>query len=166
MTLKARDAMNTDIETIRSDASLPELERKLIQDGVSGYPVVDDNVLRGVVSHSDILRQLCVERSEAEVAAGFYEDGAGIETPLPAAEWISETIGREIDELSVSDVMAKNLIAVTPDTPLLDVARKIVQYRIHRILVTEDNQLCGLITSGDFVRLFLAGRIGEVDQPT
>lgn len=161
MPLTARDAMRSDVETIRSDASLPELERRLIQEKISGFPVVDDNVLRGVVSRSDVLRRLCVERSEAEEAVGFYDYGAGIDIPLSAADWVSETVGREIDELRVSDVMTENLIAVTPDTPLLVVAKKIMEHQIHRILVHDDNVLCGLITTSDFVRLFVDGRLRE-----
>ena len=164
MTLTASEAMESDVETIRSDATVPELEKRLIQEQVSGLPVVDDGVLRGVVSHSDVLRQLCVERSEAEVASAFYEDGAGIDVPLANADWVSETIGREIDELYVKDVMATKLISVTPETPLLEVAKKLVDNNIHRILVTEDNQLCGIITSSSFVQLFVDGRIAAAES--
>jgi CBS domain-containing protein len=153
--------MKREVKTIRSDMPLSELERKLIGENVSGFPVVDDGVLRGVISRSDILRQLCTERSEAEVAAGFYEDGAGIDVPLPAADWISETIGREIDDLRVSDVMVKKLITVQPTASLQEVAKKMVQHHIHRILVTEDQQLRGIITNTDFARLFADGRIVE-----
>ena len=50
------DVMVRDVEVIRSDADIHELEKKLLQDGIHGMPVVDENdTLVGVVSQTDLV---------------------------------------------------------------------------------------------------------------
>ena len=127
MELLVEEVMNRNIKSVRPDVMLPDLERRFVNDKVSGLPVVDEGTLRGVVSRSDVLRHLCRERSDAEVASGFYQDGYGSEMPLPTAEWISESVGKQMDHLRVRDVMIRQLITVAPLDSLLDAARKIIQ---------------------------------------
>lgn len=161
MPLTAHDIMTTDVSTIPSNATIAELERRLIGECVSGFPVVDDGVLRGVVSRSDILRRVCFERAEAEVATGFYEAGANTSVTESVADWVSETVGREVDELAVRDVMVSKLITVAPATPILDVGKLLLEHKIHRLLVTDDGQLKGLITGSSFVHLLVDGALLE-----
>jgi CBS domain-containing protein len=56
----ARDVMATKVQTVASGMSVGELERELIARRVSGFPVVDDEALVGVVSRSDIVRAIVV----------------------------------------------------------------------------------------------------------
>jgi CBS domain-containing protein len=54
----------------------------------------------------------------------------------------------------VEEVMTRELISVTPDTPVRDVARAIRDGRVHRVLVLNSQQrLLGIISAFDFVRL-------------
>jgi CBS domain-containing protein len=160
MDLTTRDVMRSHVKTVRPDLTLPDLEREFGNQKVNGFAVVDEGTLLGVVSRADVLRRLCDERSTAETASGFYEDGSGIDAPLPAPTWISETVGKHLDHLRVSDVMARQLITVSPSQPLREAARVMQQHGIHRILVTDDRRLVGVISSFDFVRLYASGRIG------
>lgn len=159
MDLVAAEVMNTKVISVRPDLTIPELERRLVDEKVGGFPVVDEGTLCGVVSRSDVLRHLCAERSSAEVATGFYKDGYTIDVPATLSEWVSKSVGVNLDRLRVNDVMARHLIAVSPADSLLDVAKTMKQHKIHRVLVTENRRLVGVITSFDFVRLYADARI-------
>lgn len=47
-------------------------------------------------------------------------------------------------------------IEVRPDAPIADVAERMVNNRIHHIVVAENGAMKGIVSSLDFVRLFMA----------
>lgn len=160
MSLSARDVMQTGVRVVRADLTLPELERRFLDERVSGFPVVDGGRLVGIVSRSDVVRQLCVERSEAEILSAYYLDLSGFEeSPAEDLAAIASRVGQGIEDKTVRDVMSESLITVAPSDPLPEVARALVEHRIHRLPVTEGEVLVGIVTSLDFVRLFADGRV-------
>jgi len=59
----------------------------------------------------------------------------------------------------VRDLMSGSPITVSPDDSLSDVAKVLVDRRIHRVIVTSGEKLEGIITSLDLVRLFAENRV-------
>ncbi len=50
----------------------------------------------------------------------------------------------------VADFMSKDVVSVTPDTPLEEVVSLFSQHRIHRLLVVDDNgRLAGIVAWSD-----------------
>lgn len=154
-TLCARDVMRTEVQTVTPATSLSELEQLLVNEGISGAPVVNDGELAGVVSRSDILRQLVEQREVARELAGFYDD--------VRSEWESEDvetlISTELESMRVGEVMTTDLITVAPSLPLKDLAKLMTKHRVHRVLVTEGNSLRGLISTTDLVATIADGRL-------
>jgi len=158
MATTARDLMTTKVQTVRPDMTLPDLERALLEARVSGFPVVSNGRLVGVISRSDIVRQLAVEQSVAEITSG-YQLGLDTTPEIPDPEVIGEAVGRRMEDLRIEDVMVRAWIGVPPDAPLRDVARRLVEHRIHRLLVVEDDRLLGIVTSLDIVRVVAEGTL-------
>ena len=46
-------------------------------------------------------------------------------------------------------------ITVSPDTPISDVARLMIESSIHHVVVTDSEGIAGVVSSLDFVRTFL-----------
>ncbi len=46
-------------------------------------------------------------------------------------------------------------ISVTADTPISEVARLMVERKIHHVVVTKDDGIVGVVSSLDFVRTFV-----------
>jgi CBS domain-containing protein len=112
------------------------------------------------VSRSDVVRGLCVERAEAEYLSAYYLDLSGFEASPPEdLAAIAARVGERIEHKTVREVMSRNLITVAPGDPLSEVARTLVERRIHRLPVTEGEVLVGIVTSLDFARLFADGRV-------
>jgi len=59
---------------------------------------------------------------------------------------------RETEGLTVREIMTTEMITVTPDTPLSDAARILVEQRISGLPVTgDDGKLVGVVTEADFL---------------
>ena len=123
--------------------------------------MVEDSQMVGVVSRSDIIRQLVVEQTLAEEASDYYRGrlkSTGVESSL---EDIGHRLGHRFDKLKVSDVMIRKVVSVSPSESIPGAAQIMVNRRIHRLPVLDNGKLVGVITAFDLARwvaaLSLAG---------
>lgn len=120
------DIMTRDPITVRDVASLNEARRRAQGAHISGLPVVDgaDRVI-GVISQSDL------------VAEARYDDDA----PMSRVR-------------RVADVMARPAVTIGAWAPLRVAARLMLDYRVHRLVVVDEEQRpVGVLSTTDFVRL-------------
>ena len=162
-TLNVRDLMHVRIHTVSSDMPLAELEQEFVAKGGGGFPVVDGELMVGVVSRSDVVRQLDVERQLAEHTSDFYWDQAGFhEEPAKSIDQITSRVGQRIEDLHVRDLMSTHLVVVSVDDSLTVLAQKFLDHHIHRVLVIDNGRLAGIVSTLDLVRLFAEKRVGLV----
>lgn len=160
MDLIATEVMRQHVQTVPASMPLPDLERAFVEVGVSGFAVVEGDQVVGVVSRTDIVRQLDLERQTAQRTSDFYRDGTGFhEPPLETSAQRAGRIGERMEQLTVRDVMHHQLFAVSPEQPLRAIAETMVDNDIHRVLVTREGKLQGVISTTDFVRLYAQGRL-------
>jgi len=154
--MQVRDLMTTLVRTVSPDMRLTELERFLLATRLSGAPVVKDGKLVGVVSRSDVVRQLVVERTQAEYAADARFSGLASWHHLPdleMTEWISEAVGEHLEHVHVGDIMVTHVITVSPDADISEAAGLMIQHHVHRVLVVEGDAVRGILSTTDLVRL-------------
>ncbi len=156
MGLTAADVMQSDVRSLHPKARLADLDQWLLQGRVGGAPVVEDGRLLGIVSRTDVLRQLVIERTQAESMSASFADAE--ESPAAEADAVGRTVAARWAKLCVADVMIHDVIRVPPDEPLEAIARTMVEHRIHRVLVTEGERLLGIVSSLDLVRRVAEGK--------
>lgn len=162
MSLKVRDIMQTHVKTASSEMSVMDLDRLFAEQGISGAPVVDQGRLVGIVSRSDIVRQLDVEQSLGEIATNYYRDMYGIgASAQQEADEIGASMGERVQNLRVRDVMVRELITVGADADLQELATRMVERHVHRVLVTDGERLLGIVTTLELARLVMEGRLRE-----
>lgn len=162
MDMTAGEVMRRCVQTVSPSMSLPELGRAFVRAGVWGFPVVDNDRVVGVVSRTDIVRQLESEHQIAKHTSDFYQDASGFhEVPLTTVDQVADRVGERMEELTVGDVMHRQLFAVDPEQSLRAVAETMIDNVIHRVLVTREERLVGVISTSDFVRLYAQGRISS-----
>ena len=160
MAAKVSDWMRRDVRTVVADLPLSQLEDCFVRDRVSGYPVTSpDNTLLGLVSRSDVIRQLSVEHTWAETLSDYHRDWSDTESLGPSLEDVGELAGRRLSTLCIEDVMVREVITVAPDDSLTDAARVLVEHRIHRVPVVDAKRLVGILTTLDVAR-FVAEQDG------
>ncbi len=158
--LNVRDLMHAHVYTVPPSMPLDELEEEFLAKKVSGFPVVEEGQLVGVVSRSDVVRQLALERSLAELTSDFYWDQAGFhEEPAQSMRQVADRVGQRIEDLRVEDLMSRHLIVALADDSLETAAQKLLEHHIHRMPVVDAGRLVGMISTLDYVRLFSERRV-------
>jgi CBS domain-containing protein len=141
--------MTPNVVTVTDTMDLREAAKILVQERISGAPVVDElGRLVGVLSQSDLVEYELATERELTVEAPFYR--------RPYDEALDPSRGFQIQELpadTVSDVMTPYLITVQEDTPIREVAARMADCGIHRVVVVDDEQqIHGIVTSLDVLR--------------
>lgn len=162
MSLLARDVMQREVVSVSPDTSLEELEEVFLRHRIGGAPVLEDGRVVGIVSRSDVVRQLQVERGRIAGSADALEPFDADERTEEDRDRVSDALGARLQDLHVRDAMIKSVVAVAPDASLREVAERMLSGRVHRLLVVEDARLCGVITSLDLVGLVAKGRLACV----
>lgn len=151
---KASEVMTRGVQCAGADWTVEELGRFLASHSISGAPVIDEqgHVL-GVVSATDIIRAAAsgaiLSSGEPGVGA-FYHDMANVnldKSDLASMHIVSESM------VTVRDIMTPMMFEVREDTDLQEVADMMVRGRIHRVVVTRNGKVTGVISSLDLVRV-------------
>lgn len=141
--MNAADIMTLGAATIRPDASIAQAAQLMLQYRISGLPVVDTaGILVGIVTESDLLR-----RAES-----------GTEQRRP--RWLEFLMGpdRLADEYvyahsrRVEDVISRNVITVSPQTPVSDVVGQMERQFIKRVPVVREGKVVGIVSRANLLR--------------
>jgi len=149
--------MERHVVTVTPETALAELADLLVRKRISGVPVVQSGALVGVVSRSDFVRAVSLERSLAGLIAEAEtpEEFAPGEAPEPVV------LPPHVEGGAVRDVMVSSPVTVSPETPIGEVADLLVKRHLHRILVVDGKTLRGVISALDIVRLVASGKLRE-----
>lgn len=144
--MRAMDVMTTDVITVDPDATVQALAALLAERGISGAPVVDAvGHLVGVVSEGDLLHraEIGAARRHRVRRRSWWLDHYASED---AREYVKDH-GRK-----VRDIMTGDVVTVTEDTELSDVAALLEAKRIKRVPVVRDGKVVGIISRANIVR--------------
>jgi CBS domain-containing protein len=130
-TYLVRDVMSRFVVTVRPEDTAWTALELMVSRGVGALVVVEGNRPIGIVTERDILRRLL--------------RGSGPE---------------ELLTLLVRDVMTKEPIVCTPETPLRDVLRTMVERDFRRMPVVKNGLLEGIVTERDCM-VFLLKLLGD-----
>lgn len=133
---------------------LTELERALVANECSGFPVVRQGELVGVVSRTDIVRRTAIESArEGEVSDFFREFGSPERNERSILRAEARAVAEHLVDCTVEDLMSPPTFVVDADASIPAVAAVLVENHIHRVPVTENGKLVGIVTSLDLVAL-------------
>jgi CBS domain-containing protein len=146
--------MHENVNTVRPETSLPDLERGFQRERVSGFPVVErDGRLVGIVSRTDVLRQLALEQSLGESLVDTRRDDTDEDWADKSSGEIGRMVGERMERQCVRDIMRSNVVIAAPGDSLRDVAQLMLRHSVHRVPIVKEGRLVGLISSMDLVRL-------------
>ncbi|HEY7611226.1 MAG TPA: CBS domain-containing protein [Alphaproteobacteria bacterium] len=128
---------------------IEDCARILLDKRISAVPVVDDdNRVIGIVSEGDLMR-----RRETGTERRYSWWLELVSDPQSMARDFVKSSGHK-----VSDVMTKQVVSVSEDTPLAAIADILERHRIKRVPVVRSGRLVGIVSRADLVRSLLAGR--------
>jgi CBS domain-containing protein len=140
------DIMTRNVITVGPTTPFKEIVDRLVGAGISALPVIDKHgAVLGVVSEADLLH-----REEHQ------DDAATAHPPLFAGHRIHEQ-WRKAAGLTAADVMTSPALTVSIGTGLPQVARRLAQAGVRRLVVVDDGKLVGVVARRDLLRIFLRG---------
>lgn len=154
VSMTAEEIMCEKVITVPSDWSVDRLARFLIDKSISGAPVVNDTgQLIGVVSFSDIARQagsglFDLAKRDDDFYSTMMDETLSPEDQRSFHDLVDQSV-------LVNDIMTPMVFEVSPDTPLIRVAEAMVKGRIHRVMVTKDRSLKGVISTLDLLKVMM-----------
>jgi CBS-domain-containing membrane protein len=152
--MRAADVMTSGVITVDEDTLVQEAARLMAERGISAVPVVDrESRVVGMVSEGDLLHR--AETGTERRRSWWLEMVAS--TNQLAGEYVKSHSG------SVKDVMTRDVISVTEETTVADIAILLETNRIKRVPVLQNGRLVGIVSRANLVRA-LAMTISE--QPS
>jgi CBS domain-containing protein len=145
--MQARDVMTLQVYVVKADAPIMDAVRLMLQNRISGLPVVGSNgELVGIVTEGDFLR-----RGE-------------IGTQRRRSRWLEFLIGpgRLADEYvhacgrRVEEVMTRDPITITEDTPLTEVVELMERHRIKRLPVMRQGKIVGIVSRANIMHAMVS----------
>jgi CBS domain-containing protein len=128
---RVRDLMSSVPKTLGRNDQLSLADDLMRAERIRHLPILDEEGrLCGIVSQRDLFRG-------ALAAALGYGDLAQ---------------RKLLGTLVTKEVMATDVVTTTPDTPLADAARLMLERKVGCLPVLDGERLVGILTEGDFVR--------------
>jgi len=125
--------MKRDPVTVTPDDSFRHAMTLIRQKGIRHLPVVEGGQLVGIVTDRDI-RQT---------------------SPSPATSLEIHELHYLLEKVRIREIMTKKVYTVTPDIPIEEAARLMLQYKIGGLPVLKQGTLVGIITETDILRAFV-----------
>jgi CBS domain-containing membrane protein len=131
--LRVRDIMTHEVTTLKRNDKLTLADDIMQLGRIRHLPVLDDDAeqLVGIVSQRDLFRGALAR------ALGYGQHAQR----------------KVMDALLVKEVMSTDVLTTTPDTPLVEAARVLMERKIGCLPVVEVGHLVGIVTEADFVAM-------------
>ncbi len=147
------DVITKDVLTVYEGWSIKRLAGFFVKHNISGAPVIAaDDELVGVVTQSDITRFESREPSEREIKK-LVEQFCGPFGGALDPEEIHRIQGKANDYCTINSIMTADVVSIDIKASVDEACSIIVDKGIHRLFVTENGLLVGVLSGMDILRL-------------
>jgi len=129
------EIMTKEVITLNHTDNLETAERLFKSKGIRHIPVVSGSEIIGMLSLTDLLRISFVDAVE--------ETDESVETVV-------------YNMFTIEQVMAKNLVTVSSNTTIKEVAEILATKEFHALPVVDNDVLVGIVTTTDLINYLLA----------
>jgi CBS domain-containing protein len=153
--MRAADIMTPRVITVSGNATIGEAIRLMLQNHISGLPVVDPaGNLAGVVTEGDFLRR--AEDNTEKRRTHWLEFVLG---PGRLADDYVRTHGRKVNE-----VMSRKLVTADENASVREIVRLMETKRVKRIPIVRGNKVVGIVSRANL--LHVLGHLAATAKPT
>ena len=125
---RVRDIMQTGVAAVSPELPITSFHEFLTGEEIGGAPVVDQSgTIQGVASKTDIVNFLATDPA-------FLNDEV-------------------LQGVTVAEIMTRGALTVDISEAVGEVARKMVDSNIHRVIVVDSEKVCGIVTTFDLLKV-------------
>lgn len=143
--MKVKNVMTKKVITVKKGMTYQTVVKILLKNKISGAPVVDENgKLIGLISEKDLFRVLYPHYWNFYVNPEIYLDLESRENKI-----------KEIKNDPIDNFFIRDVISVSPETPIMTAGAIMLARGIHRLPVVENNKIVGIVSREDiYHRIF------------
>ncbi len=151
--LTAKDVMTREVLEAKAEWSLRGLVDFFTENSISGAPVASESgKLVGVVSLTDIIRHDTLPENGSQSYEPHEYYLHALESRFAPQEIDSLHFGSE-PLITVRDIMTPTIFKVSENATVQQVADTMIRSCIHRVFVTKDERVVGIISAADMLRV-------------
>jgi len=128
--MRIKDVMTRNPITADSETLVLDAQKLMKENNIRRLPVVDKGKLVGIVTKHDLLEA----------------------SPSPATSLSIFELNYLLAKMKVKEIMKKNPVTITPDTPFEEALRLGQEKKIGSFPVVENGKLVGITTESDIIR--------------
>ena len=149
-TAVASDIMTSPVHVLDGRMDVREAVNAFDEHGISGAPVVnEDGHLVGVLSQTDVMHWYLTREDELVVETDYWHRPELDRAPLPKDFSLVDT-----NVPRVAELMTPVVVAATADTPVAELARTMVERKVHRVIITHHgDEVAGVVSAVDLLKL-------------
>ena len=140
--MKASEVMTRDVIAVGPDTPVREVAKLMVDQRISGVPVMDHGELVGILSENDLARR--IELGTDKTRSSWLQFFTSEDTLL--AEYVHAR-GQV-----AGDVMTTKVVTVTPDTPIKEIAEILETRHIKRVPVIDGGKVVGIISRANLIQ--------------
>ncbi|MDQ7849454.1 MAG: CBS domain-containing protein [Armatimonadota bacterium] len=145
--VQAREIMSSPVLTVTPETPVRDAVQLMLGNHISGLPVVDaQGHLVGIISEADLLPKA----SEPKPAEPLLEwSGPWL--------WLERWLGghRKAAGRTVGEVMTRHVVTATEETPVGELAARMVHHQVNRLPIVRGREVVGIVTRADILKVFL-----------
>ena len=146
--MKISEIMTKKVITSRATTPIKEVAQNIIDNNITGMPVVKGDEVVGIITEADLIMQ------KAKLHMPMYIQ------LLDSFLYLEDT--KEIDEdlhkmlgLTAEEVMTREVVTMDADDTVENLATLIEEQHINPIPVIKNNKLVGIVSRSDIVKLLV-----------
>lgn len=141
-----KDVMTKDVLTVRPEEKVEKVARMLLDNQISGVPVVDEqNRVVGIITEKDLM----IKASEWKVPfyITLFDSIIYLENPVRFNNDL-----KKYTATFVKEAMTDKVVTVPEDCPVSEVVAMMQKKKINRVPVVRHGKLIGIVTRNDILK--------------
>jgi len=140
--MQAKDIMTSNVVSISPAAGVRHAIAVMMQNNISGLPVVDDEGrICGILTEGDLLLRREIRLAPRATRNAEVTSDVDLDRYIRGNGW------------SVRDIMSRDVIVASPDSEVSDIAESLEIHRIKRIPIVDAGRLVGVVSRRDILAL-------------
>lgn len=144
--MQVKEIMTSEVVTVSITDSVEQCAKLLQEHDISGLPVLDEaGKVAGMITEGDLIR-----RASRVKAPGYLEILGGLIYLGSPKKFVDEL--QRAMSLEAGQLMSKNLVSIKPDDTIEKAATLMVEKKISRLPVIDENhKLLGIVSRRDIM---------------
>jgi CBS domain-containing protein len=142
--MNASDIMTSPVITVGPDTLVRHIAGLLFKHRISAVAVLENGKLVGIVSEADLLHRHEIGTDRSARTGSWWLQLFSADRSI--GDYVKSHARR------ARDIMTQDVVSVTPDTPVAQIAALLEKHRIKRVPVLQDGRLAGIVSRSNLVQ--------------